>query len=48
MLRSSLSGGMHISKPDAESLLKKAGIDPNLRAQALSLKDWHKLYLTLP
>jgi 16S rRNA (adenine1518-N6/adenine1519-N6)-dimethyltransferase len=48
MLRSSLSGGMHISKPDAESLLKKAGIDPNLRAQALSLEDWHKLYLTLP
>lgn len=48
MLRSSLSGGMHITKPDAESLLTKAGIDPNLRAQALSLEDWHKLYLILP
>jgi 16S rRNA (adenine1518-N6/adenine1519-N6)-dimethyltransferase len=48
MLRSSLSGGMHISKPDAESLLTTAGIDPNLRAQALSIQDWHKLYLLLP
>jgi 16S rRNA (adenine1518-N6/adenine1519-N6)-dimethyltransferase len=44
-LRSSLSGGLHISKPDAEALLQKADIDPNLRAQALSLNDWHRLYL---
>jgi 16S rRNA (adenine1518-N6/adenine1519-N6)-dimethyltransferase len=47
MLRSSLSGGLHIPKPEVENLLTKAGIDPNLRAQALSLEDWHKLYLTL-
>lgn len=44
MLRSSLSGGLHISKPDVEILLSKAGIDPNLRAQALSLDDWYRLY----
>lgn len=44
MLRSSLSGGLHISKADVEVLLANAGIDPNLRAQALSLEDWHKLY----
>jgi 16S rRNA (adenine1518-N6/adenine1519-N6)-dimethyltransferase len=44
-LRSSLSGGLGIVKPEAEELLHKAGIDPNLRAQALSLTDWHKLYL---
>jgi 16S rRNA (adenine1518-N6/adenine1519-N6)-dimethyltransferase len=44
MLRSSLSGGLHISKPDIEALLVQAGIDPNLRAQALSLDDWYKLY----
>ena len=44
-LRSSLSSGLHIDKPEAEALLKKAKIDPNLRAQALSLDDWHKLYL---
>jgi 16S rRNA (adenine1518-N6/adenine1519-N6)-dimethyltransferase len=43
-LRSSLSGGLHISKPEAEDLLQKASIDPNLRAQALSLEDWHRLY----
>lgn len=45
-LRSSLSGGLSIAKPEAEALLRAAGIDPNLRAQALSLNDWHKLYLT--
>jgi 16S rRNA (adenine1518-N6/adenine1519-N6)-dimethyltransferase len=44
-LRSSLSGGLGITKPESEKLLHKAGIDPNLRAQALSLTDWHKLYL---
>lgn len=43
-LRSSLSGGLHISKTEAEELLAKAGIDPNLRAQALSLNDWQQLY----
>lgn len=43
-LRSSLSGGLHISKPEAEELLNAAGIDPNLRAQALSLEQWHALY----
>ncbi len=46
-IRSSLSGGLRISKPEAEELLNRAGIDPNLRAQALSLEDWHKLYLAI-
>lgn len=46
-LRSSLSSGLGISKTDAEALLTKAGIDPNLRAQALSLSDWHKVYKSL-
>lgn len=46
-LRSSLSGGLHLSKPDVDALLTSAGIDPNLRAQALSLDDWYKLYLAL-
>jgi 16S rRNA (adenine1518-N6/adenine1519-N6)-dimethyltransferase len=44
MLRSSLSGGLHSTKPAAEVLLRKAGIDPTLRAQALSIADWHRLY----
>lgn len=43
-LRSSLGGGLAISKQEAEALLAKAGIDPNLRAQALSLDDWFSLY----
>lgn len=44
-LRSSLSAGLAIEKPAAEQLLVQAGIDPNLRAQNLSLEDWHNLYL---
>ena len=43
-LRSSLSGGLGLSKPEAESLLHKAGIDPSLRAQELSLDDWYRLW----
>lgn len=39
-LRSSLSGGLNISKDQADELLQKAGIDPNLRAQNLSIKQW--------
>jgi 16S rRNA (adenine1518-N6/adenine1519-N6)-dimethyltransferase len=45
MLRSSLSGGLHLTKPEVEALLVKANIAPTLRAQALSLEDWHRLYL---
>lgn len=44
-LRSSLSAGLAISKPEAEALLVKTGLDPNLRAQNLSLNDWHSLYV---
>ena len=42
-LRSSLSAGLAISKADAEELLAVAEIDPNLRAQDLSIADWLKL-----
>lgn len=42
-LRSSLSGGLGIDKTTAEALLINAGIDPNNRAEALSLEDWHRL-----
>jgi 16S rRNA (adenine1518-N6/adenine1519-N6)-dimethyltransferase len=45
MLRSSLSGGLRITKPEAEAMLTAANIEPTLRAQALSLDDWHRLYL---
>jgi 16S rRNA (adenine1518-N6/adenine1519-N6)-dimethyltransferase len=43
-LRGSLSGGLRISKPEAEALLTNAGINPDLRAQALTLEQWHDLY----
>ncbi len=39
-LRSSLSGGLNVSKQEAEALLIKAGISPDARAEDLSIKDW--------
>jgi 16S rRNA (adenine1518-N6/adenine1519-N6)-dimethyltransferase len=39
-LKTSLSGGLNIAKPQAEKLLQAAKIDPNTRAQNLSLADW--------
>lgn len=46
-LRSSLAGGLHISKHEAGKLLGEAGIDPHKRAQELSLEDWYQIYSTL-
>lgn len=43
MLRSSLSGGLSISKDQAESYLSAAGIDPNVRAESLTLDQWQTL-----
>ena len=43
MLRSSLSGGLHISKDQAEAYLNAANIAPNDRAESLSLDDWVRL-----
>lgn len=45
-LRSSLSGGLQISKEAADSLLHAANIDANLRAQNLSIQDWLNLAKT--
>ena len=44
-LRSSLAAGLCIDKQKADKLLNKAGISGDLRAQNLSLHDWHKLYV---
>ena len=44
-LRNSLSGGLGLSKDDAVALLQKGSVDATLRAQALTLDDWHKLYM---
>jgi 16S rRNA (adenine1518-N6/adenine1519-N6)-dimethyltransferase len=43
-LRSSLAAGLRLTKPEAEKLLKTAGVNSDRRAQELSLEDWHKLY----
>lgn len=42
-LRSSVSGGLKISKDDAERLLLEAGLNHSDRAEALSLDDWARL-----
>lgn len=46
-LRSSLSGGLHISKASADALLADAHISSQARAQELSLEDWHRLTLQM-
>lgn len=43
-LRSSLSAGLALSKLEAEQLLKKAGINPEQRAEDLSIDDWRRLF----
>jgi 16S rRNA (adenine1518-N6/adenine1519-N6)-dimethyltransferase len=47
MIRSSLSGGLKMSKLDIEKYLIKAGINPNDRAENLSLDDWLKITSTI-
>ncbi len=47
MLRSSLSGGLGISKSQAESYLVAAGIKPDDRAESLSLQQWQTLTMTV-
>lgn len=42
-LRSSLAGGLDISKEQAVMYLQKAGIDPELRAENLGLESWTNL-----
>lgn len=47
-LRNALSGGMHWSTEQAQSLLNAAGIDPQRRAETLSITEWHKLVQQMP
>lgn len=42
-LRSSIAAGLAISKPAAEELLRHADINPDLRAEELSIDDWLRL-----
>jgi len=43
-LMNALSGGLSIKKIEAKTMLETAKITPNLRAQTLTLEDWHRLY----
>ncbi len=43
MLRSSLSGGLNVSKQKAEEILASANINPNSRAEELEIADWLRL-----
>lgn len=42
-LRSSLAGGLGLSKTDVEILLKNADISPDIRAEDLAITDWKRL-----
>lgn len=42
-LRNALSAGLRIAPGQAESLLRAAGIDPQRRAETLSVKEWGNL-----
>ena len=42
-LRSSLAGGLKMSKEEIEVILEKANISPDVRAETLNLDDWVRL-----
>lgn len=42
-LRNSLSSGLHLSPADAADLLRRAQIDPQRRAETLSIHEWETL-----
>jgi len=42
-LRNSLTAGLHINSTETESLLEQAGIDPQRRAETLSIPEWIRL-----
>ena len=43
VLRNSLSAGIRLSTAETEKLLHAAGIDPQRRAETLSLDEWGRL-----
>ena len=47
-LRSSLSGGFHISKDAVDTWLESASISKEARAQELSIEDWLQLLAMQP
>jgi len=47
MLANNLSAGFHIPKAQLSEVLKKAGLEPTIRAEKLETKDWLELYKVL-
>ncbi len=43
MLRNTLSSGLHLPHDQVETLLEQTGIDPQRRAQTLSIDEWGKV-----
>jgi 16S rRNA (adenine1518-N6/adenine1519-N6)-dimethyltransferase len=43
-LLNSLSAGLQVTKPETNELLRRAQIQPSLRAQNLSLDAWYRVY----
>lgn len=43
MLKNNLAAGYHIKQTEAEEKIVKAGFNPKIRAQELSVDDWKKL-----
>ncbi len=44
MLKNNISAGLKIKQQETQKLIKKSGLDPEIRAQNLSLTDWGKLF----
>ena len=47
-LRNSLSAGLAIPPTSAAEMLERAGIDPQRRAETLSIAEWERLAITKP
>lgn len=47
-LRSSLAGGLHLTKEQTDAWLRQSNIVPGARAQELSLRQWYELWKNQP
>jgi len=47
MLSNTLSAGLHMKSSEMSEILKKADIDPKLRAENLEIEDWEKILTSL-
>jgi len=46
-LLNNLSSGLHLDRADVTAICRSLDIDPQRRAQSLSLSEWHTLFLEL-